>query len=1582
MDNIAVKLFPSVLSDADKEKEPMKVFLRIRPFIKAELSQNENQGCILIKDDTNIELLPPQNSFMYKSGMRLASDQSHEYSFTHVFKETTKQKEFFDKTMLPFVEDLLDGQNGLVFTYGVTNSGKTYTIQGVPEDGGILPRSLDVIFNSIKKQRYIRANIKPKFCNEVTYLTEEEEIQEDLIKKSVLNAVEHNDTSKFMNSTSRSATCSSLMSDISVIQKSDSNIDILSVIDEEIRQRIADNTTVNLENHGKNIQYSIWISFMEIYNELMYDLFDPSSIVKGKKRTALKLGDDKNGNPYVKDLREVCVNSSDEAYKLLRLGQQNRRMAATKLNQSSSRSHSIFSIKLLKIVDEQVSRMSRISIVDLAGSERYCKTQAASDRLKEASNINSSIMTLGQCISALRYNQIHPKCQTIIPFRESKLTRLFQSFFLGKGKAAMIVNISQCASVFDETSNVMKFSAVAKQVKLKAQRATEIWKVPPIPKTPVATKSYPKICIVTPATSSKRTLNDPTAFSYDELVQIVAELRDKLKKERKEKDEIESKLRAEICGEMNEVMDEMEKDYKNQLQEQRERLEDLMEKRLDLLTNLAETLHKNEQREKQDGDGYVSAVLFQAEVLKLKDRDDTICQLKAKIDELESDKNHNKQLSPLPLSGLYESLKRDFEEAKETLAVQTEAMNRMQEQLMYKDDEIEKLVEALGDNSQDSIEVSKLEEVQNLLAETTRELEITKGQLQEQEQKLQKLVQLEEDHKELLKVASNHEEWYELIKQKNVFLTEEKDEIQRKYSELDEKYKSTLKELEHTAKNYQESVEAFQTAQFENEENCLKIEKLESVTSEYQESFKAKDSIIKELNEKLYELKEKISFYEEKDCKENINTQEIESLLTSKENLEIKIKDYEVKIEELEKKLSSYENNCSMKPEKDTLLHEGNMTPSKPVIKSLHTQKKFDNFSSPLSPMMKVKQVEIIQNLEKRLADTTKALEKKTASLVCKNNKIQQLEKECSKELLVEHDKIKKENAEMHTKLDELNKEYTNLILSNELLKKSCTDFEYNATSLHQELIELKTNLKSAEEELLVVQNKYAKSVEYCQSIEAELLNVKEGLLIIQDKLKNCEMDSAENNEKSIMLNEKLLNSESLLKSKEREVMNLQEINEETKRLVKNHEFQKTVYEENELKLRKDLEDQRNFQTALEDKFKVMFQELKESKVELINDRDKAWIEVDKLEAENQALDQLSLTKNEIQNLKAELEKLAKFEGNISLEPNCETIVDTLPLQVQKLEANKIKLIKKITKLEEDLLKQETVISALRFEINDLNIQIVEMSDKCSNAEDKLFVKNKTLSKLEAENQLHLQKIMVLEENISMLEKKKGLVELKEEKIALLQAEQISELNTEKISLLEGRKVTNKEKLSVLDENILVLEEEKSINKTKVSAKKPRSKQKRISVTNENTITSKKSKITPQKPYPSRKVLNCIQNNECETLPVCNESLVASVSIALSPLQTDSHNENNLCSHINIGEFVALKTGSVSEPSIGRVLSKSSNRLMLEIWQESNKKSWSVKSGYNKHEIFVDEVLCGGIYFTNSKKLPISLQRKLQTLYS
>ncbi|GLD53476.1 kinesin-like protein KIF20A isoform X2 [Lates japonicus] len=104
------------------------------------------------------------------------------------------------------------------------------------------------------------------------------------------------------------------------------------------------------------------------------------------------------------------------------------------------------------------------SLCDLAGSERCNKTKTIGERLKEAGNINNSLLILGKCITALRNNQTDRMKSSYIPFRESKLTKLFQAVFCGKGRASMIVNINQCASTYDETLHVMKFSAVAKQV--------------------------------------------------------------------------------------------------------------------------------------------------------------------------------------------------------------------------------------------------------------------------------------------------------------------------------------------------------------------------------------------------------------------------------------------------------------------------------------------------------------------------------------------------------------------------------------------------------------------------------------------------------------------------------------------------------------------------------------------------------------------------------------------------------------------------------------------------------------------------------------------------------------------------------------------------------------------------------------------------------------------------------------------------------------------------------------------------------------------------------------------------------------
>jgi hypothetical protein len=159
--------------------------------------------------------------------------------------------------------------------------------------------------------------------------------------------------------------------------------------------------------HHSNISYSVWISFAEIYNENIHDLFRKVPAAK-KKRPSMKLCDDRLGNTYVKGLREVRVNSADEAYQALMIGRENLHFAATKLNQQSSRSHCIFTIKLVKVADPAMPHLARVSILsfcDLAGSERISKTHNVGERLKEAGNINTSLLVLGRCIKAIRHNQ-------------------------------------------------------------------------------------------------------------------------------------------------------------------------------------------------------------------------------------------------------------------------------------------------------------------------------------------------------------------------------------------------------------------------------------------------------------------------------------------------------------------------------------------------------------------------------------------------------------------------------------------------------------------------------------------------------------------------------------------------------------------------------------------------------------------------------------------------------------------------------------------------------------------------------------------------------------------------------------------------------------------------------------------------------------------------------------------------------------------------------------------------------------------------------------------------------------------------
>uniref|UniRef100_A0A672LTA3 Kinesin-like protein n=1 Tax=Sinocyclocheilus grahami TaxID=75366 RepID=A0A672LTA3_SINGR len=218
-------------------------------------------------------------------------------------------------------------------------------------------------------------------------------------------------------------------------------------------------TIIHFSFMPKIIRILIWVSFYEIYNEFLYDLLDAPPSLQSHKRATLRLSDDKHGNPYVKDLTWIQVRSAEEAWKVLKAGQRNQSFASTHLNHNSSRSHSIFTIRVL-----HVKPQAELSVCDLAGSER-CKAQQNGERMKEANNINTSLLTLGRCITALRHNQTNKsRPPLVVPFRDSKLTRVLQSFFCGHGRSCMLVNINPCASTYDETLQALKFSAIATQL--------------------------------------------------------------------------------------------------------------------------------------------------------------------------------------------------------------------------------------------------------------------------------------------------------------------------------------------------------------------------------------------------------------------------------------------------------------------------------------------------------------------------------------------------------------------------------------------------------------------------------------------------------------------------------------------------------------------------------------------------------------------------------------------------------------------------------------------------------------------------------------------------------------------------------------------------------------------------------------------------------------------------------------------------------------------------------------------------------------------------------------------------------------
>ncbi|KAK9403289.1 kinesin-like KIF20A [Crotalus adamanteus] len=609
--------------------QPLKVYLRVRPFSKAELENNENQDCLIIENQETVVLQAPKELAQIKNNEKKIGQSAHQFTFTKVFGPNTMQNEFFEGTMKDVVKAYLDGRNGLVFTYGVTNAGKSFTVQGCPKDGGILPRSLDMIFNHIKGRQYSKMNLKPCFSNLTKRLNDVQVKQEESMKAALLFSLKEETENIWKPSDSDSMSSS--------YNSTTLPLDQLDYKSEFVKSEAY--------TKGQKTLASLWVSFFEIYNEYIYDLLDLLPVLKNQKRKVLRICEDQGGNFYIKDLKWVNVTNSEEACKILKVGNKNRSLACTKMNQQSSRSHSIFSIRLLSLSDEDMPRtlgISELSLCDLAGSERCHKAQTFGDRLKEAGNINNSLLILGKCIAALKQNQNSKLRPTYIPFRESKLTRLFQPFFCGKGKACMIVNVSQCASTYDETLHVMKFSAVAKQViptfqhKLFdyfPQKYSRREDKPTVHFNEISVEQFPTYADI-PSSSEDEEI-DITILSHEDLLKTTEMLKDKLIAERQGKLLLEVQIRKEMAKAMFQQLMETEEAWSKRLEDLKESYEEKLENKFEMYKDAIKK-HAYTCAMDQVEERYVPIEEFIAEQEKVQEREMNILELKLKLGEQNS----------------------------------------------------------------------------------------------------------------------------------------------------------------------------------------------------------------------------------------------------------------------------------------------------------------------------------------------------------------------------------------------------------------------------------------------------------------------------------------------------------------------------------------------------------------------------------------------------------------------------------------------------------------------------------------------------------------------------------------------------------------------------------------------------------------------------------------------------------------------------------------------------------------------------------------------------------------------------------
>ncbi|AAS51237.1 ACR010Cp [Eremothecium gossypii ATCC 10895] len=347
-----------------------------------------------------------------------AKMNSRTYTVDKVFGPSADQSLIFKEIAEPLFDDFMKGYNCTVLVYGMTSTGKTYTMTGdeklydgqLSDSAGIIPRIMFKLFDALEAT-------DSDFLVKCSYIELYNEELKDLLDES-------HDSSK--------------------------------------RLRIFDSSSMNHSSRASSQSNSP--REPEVAHNGFSRRRQRPPPVKANRMSATKQQLSESGSGiYVQNVQEFHIINAREGINVLQKGLKHRQVASTKMNDFSSRSHTIFTIMLYKNCDGELFRVSKMNLVDLAGSENISRSGAQNQRAKEAGSINQSLLTLGRVINSLADKSIH------IPFRESKLTRLLQDSLGGNTKTALIATISPAKINADETSSTLEYAAKAKNIKNRPQ---------------------------------------------------------------------------------------------------------------------------------------------------------------------------------------------------------------------------------------------------------------------------------------------------------------------------------------------------------------------------------------------------------------------------------------------------------------------------------------------------------------------------------------------------------------------------------------------------------------------------------------------------------------------------------------------------------------------------------------------------------------------------------------------------------------------------------------------------------------------------------------------------------------------------------------------------------------------------------------------------------------------------------------------------------------------------------------------------------------------------------------------------------